>query len=242
MKVTKEHLDLIIQGSSLNKINKITGINKSTLYYHYKKIKGRKYSLVTFSESNPEIIGEFMGIFAGDGNFYFLKDKYRYKITITIGFYEKKYAHILYAFLTRLFSKSPRMYTYPERGIIILEYYSLPIYSLIYKYLKWEENKTKTIRLRDINNQTRDFLKGFLRGLFDTDGGIGLKKRKVAFGTASKLLAFQIKKILKMFDMPPGFYKYRYKDFWYIDLYGKRTTKFMEFIKPRHPNKVIPQL
>jgi len=41
MKVTPQIKELIINGRSLNNINRTTGIAKSTLYYHYKKLKGK---------------------------------------------------------------------------------------------------------------------------------------------------------------------------------------------------------
>lgn len=239
MIVTKEVIDLIREGKSLNNINKSTGIGKSTLYFHYKKIKGKKTIPIRINLSNQDSLGEFIGMFAGDGNFYFEKKKYQYKIRIYLGLYEKQYRAHVKQFLTKLFSKAPRAYERMSGGVEVIEYYSKEIYELIKKYLVWDENKTKTIRLKDISNLNKDFLIGFIRGLFDTDGGIHKPKNKAAFGTASELLANQIREILIMQGLPPGYYKYKDKDFWYIDLYGKRTDKFMKLIKPNNSNKII---
>jgi len=238
MRINEDTIALIKKGFSLNKINKITGINKSSLYYHYKKINGKKYKEVSIMGKDLEALGEFIGIFAGDGNFY-LDNKYHYKIRIYTGAHEEEYAYHLTKFFEKLFLKAPRKNHCIKNNVIITEYYSKKIFLLIKKYLEWEKNKTKTVRLKDIKNCKKEFLIGFLRGLFDTDGGIYKPKNKVAFGTASKNLAYQIKEILIYFGLKPGFYKYKNKDFWYIDLYGKRTDKFMKIIKPNNPNKKI---
>lgn len=239
MIVKNEVLDMIRRGISLNKIKESTGIGKSTLYYHYKKIKGKKFIDVKIKESNLDKLGEFLGIFTGDGGFYFDKKRCKYIIRIYLGLYEVGYRKYLNKFLTNFFEKQPRIYGRMSNGVEITEYYSKDIYQLLRKHLVWENNKTKTIRLKSLDDKNQEFLIGFLRGIFDTDGGINKKKNKTAFGTASKQLAYQIKTILERLDLKPGFYKYKYKDFWYIDLYGERTDKFMKLVKPNNPNKII---
>jgi hypothetical protein len=237
--ITKEAIDLIREGESLNKISKSTGIGKSTLYFHYKKIKGKKTIPIKIDFSNEEKTGEFIGMFAGDGGFYLEKEKYQYKIRIYLGLYEKQYSSYVKNFLTELFSKPPRSYRRMSYGVEVIEYYSKDIYKLIKEYLDWDDNKTKTIRLKDTSKLNKNFLIGFIRGIFDTDGGIHKKKNKVAFGTASGVLANQIREILTKQGLPPGFYKYKNKEFWYVDLYGERTDKFMKLIKPNNSNKII---
>ena len=235
----QEIIDMITEGVSLNKIKEKTGANKSSLYHHYKKIHGRKYAQVKIKPEKEDSLGEFLGLFAGDGSYYLDKKKYQHKIRIFTGSYEKEYFTFLRKFLTNMFSKPPRQYENKKYNVSITEYYSKDIHSLIKKHLEWERTKSKTIRLKNLKKKEKDFLIGFLRGLFDTDGGINKKKNKVAFGTASKKLAYQIKEILEILELNPGFYKYKEKDFWYIDLYGKRTDKFMKLIKPNNPNKII---
>ncbi len=235
----EEAIELIKKGYSLNKIKSITGINKSSLYYHYKKINGRKYNLIKINDCNKQKIGEFIGIFTGDGNFFFDKNKHHYRITIYTGLYEEDYRKHLKRLFKDLFSKTPRIYKNYKTNVQLTQYYSKDIYLLIKRYLTWNKNKTKSVRLKKIMFNEQNFLIGFLRGLFDTDGGIYKKKNKVAFGTASKYLAYQIRNILKSFNLPPGFYKYSNKDFYYIDLYGDRTRRFMKLIKPNNTNKIL---
>lgn len=234
-----EVIRMIKSGKSLNEINDKTGIAKSTLYFHYKKILGKKNQPIKINLSSKEDMGEFIGIFAGDGNYFFDKIKYHHRIRIFTGHYETEYSIYLRDFMTRIFSKSPRVYVNSRKDVIITEYCSRAIHDLIKEYLHWDKNKTKEVKLKDLENLDNNFLIGFIRGLFDTDGGINLKKNKVAFGTSSKNLAYQTKEILEKLNLKPGFYKYKNKDFWYIDLYGQRTDKFMKLIMPKNPNKVI---
>ena len=235
----KKIIALIKKGESLNKIKNKTGVSKSSLYHHYKKIHGKKYKGVKINLKDRDSLGEFIGIFAGDGNFFFDKIKYHYRIRVFTGLYEKQYNDYIQNFFTRFFSKKPMNYENVKSNVYTTNYYSKEIYLLIKKYLYWDGNKTKTVGLRNINKNDKEFLIGFLRGLFDTDGGINKAKNKTAFGTASKKLAYQIKEILEIFNLKPGFYKYKNKDFWYIDLYGKRTDKFMSLIKPHNKNKIL---
>jgi len=239
MKISSEAITMIKEGKSLNQIIKSTSFNKSSLYYHYKKLNGKKFKHVTINEKDKEKIGEFLGIFAGDGNFYFSKKLYKYSIRIYTGLYEKQYADYINNFLKELFKKEPQRYVNKDNNVITTCYYSKDIYELIKKYLIWEDNKTKTIRLKVIRDKDKAFLIGFLRGLFDTDGGIYKPKKKVAFGTASENLANQIREIIVQLGMTPGFYKYKNKDFWYLDMYGENSYKFMKLIKPHNKNKVL---
>ena len=239
MIVKEDVLDLICRGISLNRLSKITGINKSTLYYHYRRLFGKKYEEIKIDETNSEKIGEFIGIFAGDGNYTFNKKTYHHRIRIYTGAHEIDYSNYLKSFLSRLFNKSPRTFLTKEKNVVVNLYYSKEIYGLIMKYLFWEGKKTYTVMLKDFENLGTDFIIGFLRGLFGTDGGIYAQKNKVAFGTASKELASQIRNSLRLLGIEPGFYKYKDKPFWYIDMYGERSRKFMELIEPNNPSKIL---
>lgn len=235
----KETIELIRKGVSLNKIIELTGINKSTLYYHYKKIHGLKYKKINIEEPNLEKIGEFIGIFAGDGNYTFGRKAFHHRIRIYTGAYEVGYRKYLKSFLSGFFGKVPRTYMAADNSVEVSIYNSREIYDLIRKYLDWEGKKTYTVRLKNLEDLEKEFLIGFLRGLFDTDGGIYTPKKKVAFGTASRLLAYQVRDILRILGMNPGFYEYKDKPFWYIDLYGEGSERFMKKIRPNNPNKII---
>lgn len=67
---TNKIICMIKAGYSINYISKHLATAKSTIYYHYKKINGRKYNIVKIPD-NQMILGEISGVFAGDGSFFF---------------------------------------------------------------------------------------------------------------------------------------------------------------------------
>jgi hypothetical protein len=73
--ITKDILD----GLSLKKISIKYGCAKSTLYYHYKKLKGKRYQQPNVAPMFSEIDGEIVGIFAGDGSQYYSKKNSHYE-------------------------------------------------------------------------------------------------------------------------------------------------------------------
>lgn len=109
-RLTKKEIDYIKQliesGSSLNEIVKITGKSKTTIYYHFRNIKGKTYSSITINEKDHEHIGEFIGLFAGDGNF-FKTNQYHYRVFIFFGPDELYRVTTTKEMLIKLFSKSP---------------------------------------------------------------------------------------------------------------------------------------
>lgn len=63
---------------SLISIIKKIRLPKSVVYYWFVKEKGKKIKPIKICNDLEEEIGEIMGVFAGDGNFY-LDSNYRYR-------------------------------------------------------------------------------------------------------------------------------------------------------------------
>ena len=72
--------NMLNEGRSLNRISRQLSLNKSTVYYHYRKIFGKKTKDVNIAYVSDNKIGEFVGAFAGDGC-YFKGKNYHYTIT-----------------------------------------------------------------------------------------------------------------------------------------------------------------
>jgi hypothetical protein len=78
-------------------------------------------------------------------------------------------------------------YLYRTGNKIIVYVYRKAVYKFIKEYLKWDEIKGQTVRLKDnLTNYSNNFLKGFVRGLFDTDGNVNKKKAQIMLGSISK--------------------------------------------------------
>jgi len=233
---------LLNEGLSINKISKRLGVGKSTIYFHYKKLFGKKTKPVTFNFKDEGELGEFLGIFAGDGNFT-LTSKYQYCIRIYTGAYEKGYLKYLENKLPLWFGKKPFKYSVQYKGktsCIIFLYLSKAIYSLLHEHLFWEGKKGYSVRLRNFNLGRVDFNRGFLRGIVDTDGSYYAPKRRISFTTVSPYLADQAQLIMMGLGLSPKRYFHRYSGkapVHTLALHGKECKSFLEQVRPNNPNK-----
>lgn len=243
MKITKEVLDLIRSGKSINKIKQETGFGKSTIYYHYKKLRGKKIKKVTVSFKSEDELGEFLGIFSGDGSF-FKDNKSHYRIRLHIGYYEKGYIEYLQKRLPQWFNKKPFIhivYYKNKPSCLVFIYSEKEIYLLLKKYLKWDTKKTYTIQLKDFNLKKLEFNLGFLRGLIDTDGNYFHPKKRLSFATTSVNLAKQVESIIKYnLDTIPNYYIIKKKnraDLHVFTLHGKKAIRIIDRINPQNQTK-----
>jgi hypothetical protein len=143
VKFSDDIRNLIKQGVSINEIHRRLGAAKSTIYYQYKRIKGKTTKPIIFNFKNENELGEFLGIFAGDGHCR-IRNDYHYIIQIVSGAYETGYRKYLGKKLQQWFSKKPYVTCHMFRGkpsSYVFQYYSREIYQLIKKYLEWEGKK-----------------------------------------------------------------------------------------------------
>lgn len=228
------------EGFSLKHISKVTGLNKTTIYYHTLKQFGRKYRLIIVSD-NKENVGEFIGVFAGDG--YFNKDKTgHYKTSITISIKTSEYIKHLELIFINLFSKSPLIIKRSKYNAVDLRYDSKEIYKLIRKYLFWEGKKHSSVRLLTIEHE-KEFLIGFLRGCLDTDGHVQKNYKRMYFSTTSISLANQISSILINFGFENRILITRDKRpnkkvLYNVRLLGNEAIRLIKMIKPGNPSKI----
>ncbi len=190
----------INEGNSINKISKSLDLRKSTIYYYYKKIKGRKFKLVKIP-TDDKLIGEFLGAFAGDGNFFFDKKIGHYSIVISLhSIDDKEYGFYLKNLIETNFNKKVRIY-FRQKNELRLTFYSKVIYKLIDEHLIIDGNKTLNVSLKKpISSLPQDFLSYFVRGLIDTDGHVD-KYSKIILALISKDVISQTSDILKQFGI-----------------------------------------
>ena len=100
-------------GTSLNTISKEYNIGKSTLYYYYKKIKGKKFVSPYVLPRLSEEAGEVVGIFAGDGSQYFEPKNYHYEVNVHFGGKKLAYASNVKLLFENFFRKSFRLQKEP---------------------------------------------------------------------------------------------------------------------------------
>jgi len=236
------------RGQSLNSISNELSIGKTTVYYWFVKAVGKKIKPIEINRSNEFDIGQFVGAFAGDGNFYFDKKCNRYRVSFYTGSYEEEYAFKLNELIFDLFGKKAKM---RRRGNVILNVvYRKKIFDFIKEYLVWEKTKGFTVRLKENPlNYSNDFLKGFVRGLFDTDGNVNRGKAQLMLGSISTRIISQVSEILKIFCLDHNICVFRRKlnrkPLNCIYVYGKSNLqKFNKIVGSSNPyeRKIIQKV
>ncbi|MBI4210700.1 MAG: hypothetical protein HY544_04315 [Candidatus Diapherotrites archaeon] len=232
---------LILQGVSLNKISKITGRNKSTLYWYYAKLKGgKKFEEPQFETNYSELEGEIVGIFAGDGSQHHAKDRGSYAVNVHFG--KLEYVKYVKGLFESYFNKKFRLKK-ESMGRFRLTTYSKKIFWHFMSYLDYvPQIKHCTVKLKRADFP-REFKIGFLRGLVDTDGTICRckdKRIRIAFYTTSESLANQTKSLLAEF----GFHSFtsvnhraNLKDCHSTYLLSRSVGSFIELIRPYKARK-----
>jgi len=241
-RLTEKEIKRIIQltkkGLTLNKITRILGKKKTTVYYHFRKIKGKTFKPIILISKDKESIGEFIGLFAGDGSVY-ITNKYQYKTYLHFNVAEEVFVKdLIENVLVKLFGKSPMRFVYEHR--LNLCYYSKNIHKLIEQYLIWDKNSRKTysVRLKD-KSYPKKFIIGFLRGSLDSDGHFSNKK--ISFASVSKELITNISEFLNELNIVHSIYLYKEKrknrkNIYQIYVMRSEHKKFIKAINPR--NKV----
>lgn len=190
--------ELSKRGLSINKICNKLHLKKSVVYYWFRKYVHKKNNKVKINYTLEEEIGEIIGAFAGDGNYYFDPRNYSYKIRFYLSPDEGKYAEKLSLKINKLFNKKPRIYKYSY--IIIVEIISKDAANFLKNYLSWKKSKTHTVQLiRPTSKYSINFLKGFCRGLFDTDGWV--TKNNLMISCVSDNLMEDLSYSLKSFSI-----------------------------------------
>jgi len=165
--------DLTEEGMSLNQISNNVNVSKTTVYYHFKKIRGLTNIKPKFNFNDDTLLGEVVGIFTGDGSFYFEPKGYHYQIRVHFGIKNIKYLNKVKKLFDFSFGKS---FSTKKDGDnkLILETHSKDISHFFFEYLNFNGLKIKhgvcSPRKRGIyhiyiftrdNNRIKEILKPF---------------------------------------------------------------------------------
>lgn len=187
----KSKIQLLAKTKSLKKIAKEMSLSKTTVHYWYLRYSNHvPPKKIRIDYTDEDKIGEFVGAFAGDGNY--TSDKgYQHQIRIYLTAEDVGYVKHLKTLMTSLFNKTPWEYTEDEKNVTQLRMVSKDLIDFLRTYLAWEHTKTKTVRLINRAKASKAFRIGYLRGLMDTDGTIKNKYCAI-FSTISERLAKDI--------------------------------------------------
>ncbi|MBI2508279.1 hypothetical protein HYV89_04990 [Candidatus Woesearchaeota archaeon] len=196
--------EFTLKGKSLRQVSKILGIGITTIYYHVRKFKPKQFKKMEITLKDFQL-GELIGSFVGDGNFYYDRNgrSRRYVIRYYLSYEDDRpYSRYLVKLLKNM-NLNTRVLCRKNQGrlsSIEIRIYSKEFYNLLREYITWEGIKTYSVRLlRGINDYSEDFLKGFIRGLMDTDGFV--ENYNLSLGVTSKPLILNFEDILSKFDI-----------------------------------------
>jgi hypothetical protein len=229
----------IRNGVSINKISKELCLGKSTIYYYYKKIKGKKFVEPEFKPGNSRLEGEVNGIFAGDGSQYYDKKRGSYEVNVHFGVKNYPYAVYVKQLFENFFHKKFRLdFEYETK--LRLRTRSRKIFNYFQNYLSYNCHiKHCTVKLKD--HCSSAFKIGFLKGMFDTDGCLSFnrseKRFRAVYYTTSKELARQINSILNELNIRNSIYVIDRKDrdektIYHVSVLGGSIHRFIKRIKP----------
>ena len=194
--------NMIYEGISIPKISSQLNVSKASVYYHYKKIKGRRNSIAIIPEEDY-IKGEFLGAFSGDGSFYYEKKKGHYSIRIFLNRIDDYDYHLYLKKLIEINFKRKVQIYYEGPKLLTMRIYSKKIYEFIDSHLIMKD-KTKNVCLkRGLDYYSPEFMRYFVRGLFDTDGNV--QNYRIRLKTISFALMEQVSRILTQFNVTHTF-------------------------------------
>jgi len=247
-KETKETLiNKINNGTSINKISKKLNLAKSTIYHHYKKIKGKKYKEPIFISNLSKDEGEILGIIIGDGSLFYYKKHGHYWIKIRFGLINKKYALYVKDKFEKFFNKN--FYLYEDcKNKLSLVTLSKKTYIYFNNFLYFKKGKKYcTVSINNLENLPKNFKLGLLKGLIDTDGCISKHsdgRIRISFHTTSKKLSEQFITLSEeqnfrygIFSIKPNIKNikgknYKTREYYSIYLWKESTIPFIKLIKP----------
>lgn len=215
--------------------------------------KARKDVLKYIFDINMDLnedLCEFIGAIIGDGFTNKYTNFYQTQITGDNLFDSNYYHNKLKPICQNIFNISPKITK--KRGWIRLNIYSKMLFEMLTKRFDIPAGKKcYTVTIPDEILKSEDkFIKATLRGMFDTDGGIGIDKReiykkpyiRVNYTSSSPVLIDQIHKILKGYKINHSVHKKNDAPAKQIQINGEKNVqlflKKIGFSNPRHLNKV----
>lgn len=242
---------------------------KKAYSINFKKFEeGRKKGLVSLSKSrrkkfreikrfifnikiSPEIC-EFVGAFIGDGFFNCYNNKL-YQVEFAgdsrfdLNYYEEKIIPIVKRIIPNI---KPHIYKVKNKNSIRIVFYSKELFCFLRDSFGFiPGRKAHTIKIPSEILKSKELLNATIRGIFDTDGGIFLDRRKgykqpyprIIFQTVSEDLYYQLLNYLSEDFKIYSRYNEK-RNIYVIEIYGhsqlKKWMSIIGFSNKRHLNKI----
>ncbi|MBU1199659.1 MAG: hypothetical protein KKF46_01320 [Nanoarchaeota archaeon] len=141
------------QGKSLREICTLTRIPLSTLQYQLSKGESRKREKNIRIPKDDFVIGELIGAFAGDGNYYLDKNgrSYKYHIRFFLSYRDDTQYKLYLMRILKKFNLNPRVFIVKYKGkpsVFVIRVTSKKLVEFIREYLSWKSTKGRTVHLK----------------------------------------------------------------------------------------------
>lgn len=196
-----------------------------------------------------EELCEFIGVFIGDGFTNRYKNHYQTQITGDSRLDSDYYYNRLKSICEKLFNFSPKIIE--KKSVIRLNIYSKKVFEMLTKRFHFPRGeKSHSVRIPlEIYKAKGRLLNLTLRGMFNTDGGVGFDKRgvykkpyiRINYTSASKKLIEQVHNTLSDYSINHSIHKKKEEAFM-IQINGiENVRKFLSrigFSNKRHLDKI----
>jgi hypothetical protein len=216
-------------------------INKSAFDKGRKKAGKSRLNIVKydFDVNMPltEELCEFLGVIIGDGCTNKYGKLYQTQIAGDKRLDKGYYTNNLSIICKNVFGITPRIVIRPKG--IYMNLYSKRLFQLLTKRFKIPKGiKCYTVKIpNEIINASEKMLYSTVRGMFNTDGGIGIDKRKtykkpyirINYTSVSSVLILQLREILNKIEIPHSIHTQKNRKTQQIQINGEKNVK--KFIK-----------
>lgn len=184
-------------------------------------------------------LAELVGIHFGDG--HMSKYNYTYRLHYTCNIKEEKYSKYIIVLFKKLFNAPFSVYKRDEKGCIEFDTYSKSLCEFFNKQLDVPYSPKKELSIPNYIRLNKEYLRYFLRGLFDTDGCFTIQRDGkynydlIKICTSIKEFAEEIK--LALISLGIDCYICKKKTGFDITIRKKDSfERFMRMIQPRNKN------
>lgn len=136
----------------------------------------RKKGISLPREMSSEL-AEIVGIHFGDGNMN-KSPNFTYRLLITCNLREIQYAHQIVKLFKKTFNLTLNISERPRKNCIYLYAYSKTLCEFFHHQLKISYGSKNNLKIPNYVLDKDEFLRPFLRGIFDTDGCFTVQKDK----------------------------------------------------------------
>jgi len=195
-----------------------------------------------FPKEMSKELSELIGIHFGDGYLQIKPSRY-YRIYYSFNIRDKAYILYVKNLFYTVFNINMSVEERIDRNSVSLYYHSKSLCTFFNKVLKISYGPKKELSIPVYIKFNKDYLKYFLRGLFDTDGCITIQRmgkyqyKLIKISTVCKIFAEELKTVFKSLEIKSYICRKTWKDSVVYDVTIRNKNsfyRFIELVKPKN--------